>query len=458
MSSAKTEIIGPTRKLGLLTIGRKRPGFDQQWNEIMRAKADEALAACGFEVTRPQRPVIDDQTTRAAIAAIRAAGCDALLVLQPSLGNGQLALTVSQEWDAPLLLWATPERAESQVVSSCSLVAQHLWASTLRQAGRPFELVYGDPTAQATRDALTTAAAICRAPLLLRHAKVGLIGQHAPGFLNMAADVPLIRRALGTQLHPLSLPQFIDRARAIDEAAVAKDVATVREMKLPLKDVAADDLATNSRYYLALRELADEEQLDAMAVQCWPELPNVMGQWPYLAFARLNGEGKVVALEGDVDGAITCLLAQYLGLGSGFITDWLEHDAKSILFWHPGNASLEWCNPVGSPQGPALAKHFNIQKPMVLEGPLRTDVPVTISRLWRCDDAYHLTAAEGRIVQPRRKLTGNYASVELPDRDVREWFDTLCHAGVPHHVVLFAGSHRDALRRAARAMKVDWLA
>src|SRR5689334_16628906 len=82
------------RTLGLLTIGRKRPGFDQQWNQVMRTRADEALAALGLQVVRPDEPVVDDQTTRAAIDRLRAAGCEALLVLQPSLGNGQLALTV----------------------------------------------------------------------------------------------------------------------------------------------------------------------------------------------------------------------------------------------------------------------------------------------------------------------------------------------------------------------------
>lgn len=445
------------RKLGLLTIGRKRPGFDQQWNEIMRTRADEALAAVGFEIVRPDVPVIDDQTTRAALERIRAAGCEALLVLQPSLGNGQLALTVSQEWDAPLVLWATPERIDSPKVSSCSLVAQHLWASVLRQAGRPFELVYGDPQDAGTRAALASAAAICRTVKSLRHTKVGLVGQHAPGFLNMAADVPLIRRALGAQLHPLSLPQFIDRARAVEESAVARDAAKVRELKLPLNGVTADDVAVNSRYYLALLDLMAEEQLDAIAVQCWPELPNVMGAWPYLAFSRMTDEGRVVALEGDVDGALTCLLARQMGFGVGFITDWLEHDEHTIHFWHPGNAPLQVCNAAGSVDGPSLGKHFNIEKPLVVDAPLRSDLPVTIARLWRCDDRYHLTACEGRTIPARRKLTGNHALVEVPDRDVRRWFDDLCHAGVPHHVVLFVGHHRDPFRRLARAMKVDWM-
>jgi L-fucose isomerase-like protein len=445
------------RKLGLLTIGRKRPGFDQPWNEIMRTQADEALAALGFQIVRPDVPVIDDQTTRAALDRIRAAGCEALLVLQPSLGNGQLALTVSQEWDAPLVLWATPERLDSPKVSSCSLVAQHLWASVLRQAGRPFELVYGDPQDAGTRAALASAVAICRTVQSLRHTKVGLVGQHAPGFLNMAADVPLIRRALGAQLHPLSLPQFIDRARAVEESAVARDAAKVRDLKLPLNGVTPDDIAVNSRYYLALLDLMQEEQLDAIAVQCWPELPNVMGAWPYLAFSRLTDEGRVVALEGDVDGALTCLLAKQMGFGVGFITDWLEHDQSTITFWHPGNAPLQVCNAIGAPDGPSLGKHFNIEKPLVVDAALRSDVPVTIARLWRCDDRYHLTACEGRTIPARRQLTGNHALVEVPDRDVRRWFDDLCHAGVPHHVVLFTGHHRDPFRRLARAMKVEWM-
>ena len=456
MSSAQP-LPQPPRKLGVLTIGRKRPGFDQEWNQTMRARAAEALTACGFTIARADQPVIDDQTTRAALDLLRRERCEVLLVLQPSLGNGQLALTVSQEWVAPLVLWATPERLESQVVSSCSLVAQHLWASVLRQAGRAFELVYGDPTEEETRGALRNAAAICHAAASLKHVKVGLVGQHAPGFLNMAADAPLIRRALGAQLHPLSLPQFIDRARAIDEDKVARDAARVREMKLPMTGVTVDDLAINSRYYLALQDLIDEEQLDAIAVQCWPELPNVMGQWPYLAFSRLADDGRIVALEGDVDGALTCLMAALLGLGVGFITDWLEHDRSTITFWHPGNAAQRLCEPAGSPGGPALGRHFNVVKPLVVDAMLRTGVPVTIARLWRCDDRYHLTACEGRSVPPRRKLTGNHALVEVPDRDVREWFDSLCHAGVPHHLVLFMGNHRESFRRLARALKIDWM-
>src|ERR1041385_4209890 len=139
------------KKLGLLIIGRKRPGFDQEWNQIMQRRAIEALTTLGFECVGADTKVVDDQTTIAALTKLKEAHCQALLVLQPSLGNGQLSLTVAQHWEAPLVLWATPERAESEKVSSCSLVAQHLWGSVMRQVKHPFELVLGDPADQSVR-------------------------------------------------------------------------------------------------------------------------------------------------------------------------------------------------------------------------------------------------------------------------------------------------------------------
>src|SRR5687767_1892369 len=125
-SSAKPP---PAQRLGVLVIGRKRPGFDQEWNAIIRQRATDALKDLGYDCVGADLAVIDDDTIITAIEQIRAAGADALVVLQPSLGNGQLSLTVAQQWKDPVVLWATPERPNGEKCSSCSLVAQHLWAS-----------------------------------------------------------------------------------------------------------------------------------------------------------------------------------------------------------------------------------------------------------------------------------------------------------------------------------------
>src|ERR1700755_3201537 len=132
-------MIAPSAKLAVMTVGRKRPGFDQEWNRIQRAAAATAMKTLDFKIHDLSEPVVDDPTTIKCIKEALAADCDTLLILQPSLGNGYLALTIAQHWNGPIILWATPERPDGPIVSSCSLVAQHLWASLLRNLNRPFE-------------------------------------------------------------------------------------------------------------------------------------------------------------------------------------------------------------------------------------------------------------------------------------------------------------------------------
>jgi L-fucose isomerase-like protein len=183
-------------------------------------------------------------------------------------------------------------------------------------------------------------------------------------------------------------------------------------------------------------------------------LPEMIGQWPYLAVARLTAEGHAVAIEGDVDGAIAQLMGNTLGLGHGFLTDWLEHDEHTIFLWHPGMAPLDM---IGERGGPMLAKHFNIVKPLVVDGELRENQPVTIARLWHCDGEYRMTAFEGKSIASKRRLTGNTALVEVDGPSVPERFEVLIHEGMPHHVLMYYGHCGDALRRLARLLKVRWV-
>jgi hypothetical protein len=95
---------------------------------------------------------------------------------------------------------------------------------------------------------------------------------------------------------------------------------------------------------------------------------------------------------------------------------------------------------------------------MVVDGALRTGMDVTVARLWRADGRYHLTAFEGRTVEPRRRLTGNTAWVEAADGlDLMRWFDDRCHDGMPHHVTVFEGRNAETWRRLARCMGVAWV-
>lgn len=443
-------------KLGVLFLGRKRPGFDPQWGEKITEDVRSFLQSSSYEAVFPET-VIDDSSLRRAMVECQKAGCEVLVCLQPTMSDGRLAPLLSQLWDGPTVLWATPERPVGEMISSNSLVGTHVYAANLRQLGRPFELVYGHPEEARTRADLCAAVRVATAARRLKGSKAGLVGYHAPGFIDLHADPFELNEALGVQMHHFGLQEFVDTVEAVPEESVEQDVSRVLELGLPLEDVSERDLPTNSRYYLAMRQLAREESLDALAIRCWPELPNVVGEWAYLAMVRLSTEGYPNAMEGDVDGAVLCLIGELLGLGPGYLSDWLGHDHSSVTLWHPGNAPLGMCEPVGSERGPRLAKHFNVPKPLVVNADLKANEPVTLARLWRCDGRYHLMAQEATTVKPEQPLLGTNGRVQIPDLDVYEWFEDLCHAGMPHHVAVFPGHGGKLLRRFARQANLRWV-
>src|ERR1039458_4181089 len=175
-------------KLGAIFLGRRRPGFDMEWGKQQEEKTRSWLRRGQFALFEPAEKAVDDASMRRAVAACAEQGVQALLLLQTTMGDGRLAPTLAQLWPDPLLLWATPEKPDGDMISSCSLVGAHAWASTLRQMGHSFEVVYGDPEGPETRQKLDEAVRLATTARGLRSARLGLVGGQAPGYLAMNAD------------------------------------------------------------------------------------------------------------------------------------------------------------------------------------------------------------------------------------------------------------------------------
>lgn len=444
--------------VALIFLGRKRPGFDPEWGAAMERRVRAAAARSDFEIIEPPERPTDEPSLRGAVAACRESGADVLIALQTTMADARMVPALTQIWPDPVVLWATPENPEGDKVSSCSLVGLHAWASVLRQMGHPFEIVYGDPDDGDTSRQFTEAVRVSALVRKLRSTRVGIIGGQAPGYFAMSADPFVVYRGLGAQVQTFTLTQFAEVVNGLDEKKVADDVARVKAMGLARRETTDDDLPTASRLYLAMRHYFVEEDIDALAVRCWPEMPNLFGQWPYLGMARLADEGLAIACEGDADGAVSALIGEGLGMGRCYLSDWLEHDDETVTLWHGGAAPMSLSPPQGKPGAPCIARHFNSGKPAVVDATLRGDMPVTICRLWRCDGRYRMTACHAETLAPRRHLEGTNALARLIDRDPRAWFVELCHEGMPHHVTVFAGHHAGLLRRSARAMGIDWIA
>jgi L-fucose isomerase-like protein len=443
-------------KLGVIFLGRRRPGFDMDWGKRMEERVRGFLGQSGFAFFEAPEKVIDDTTLRRAMDSFATRGVDVIVLLQTTMGDARLAPTLAQLWTDPLVLWATPENQEGDMISSCSLVGLHCWASVLRQMEHGFEIVNGDPDAAATRKLFTEAVRMAATVRRLRTVRLGVIGGQAPGYFAMSADPFSVHHGLGAQVQTYSLIEFANVVSELSSDAVAADVAKVKALGLPHKDTTDEDLPMASRLYLAMRSFFEAENLDALTIREWPEMPNTFGQWPYLGVARLVEEGFAAGIEGDADGALSAWIVENLGLGRCYLSDWLEHDEETITLWHGGAAPLSLCAPKGEPGAPRIARHFNIKKPAVLEATIRDGMPITVFRFWRLNGKYYLTAREGGTIKPRRHLMATNALARMKD-DPREWFEDLCHQGMPHHVAVVQGNHAALLKRMARVMNIQFV-
>ncbi len=443
-------------RVGVVFFGRTRPGFDETWGSAMAERVSRAVMERSWQSFICPTKAVDDATLRAAVTECTAADCQTIIALQTTMSDGRLAPLLGQQWGGPVVLWATPENPDGELVSSCSLVGTHLYASLFARMDIPFEVVTGAPEDPRLIAELDQAVSVTATLTRLSSAKIGLIGYHAPGFINMHADPYALDRLLGAELYQTGQQDLLSTMEEITDAEVEADIQVTMGLGLPLVDLDRAELQTQSRYYHAIKRIMERESLDALALRCWPELPNLTGQWPYLAMVRLADEGVSLTMEGDVDGAIGMLILRYLGQDSGFLTDWLEHEREHITTWHGGGTPASLAEPSGSAHARTIARHFNSNKPAVVDGWVAADRPVTISRFWSDGETYHLMAREATTVAPTRHLRGTNGRIHL-NEDVHALFDTVCHAGMPHHLTVAPGHHAAALQRFARIAQMTVL-
>ena len=249
-------------RVGVIFLGRRRPGFDMEWGRQMEERARQSLRQISFAVLEPPEKAVDEGSLRRAMASCEAQRVDAVVLLQTTMADGRLAPTLAQLWPDPLILWATPEKPDGDMISSCSLVGAHCWGSVLRQMGHSFELVYGAPEAAETQQAFSDAVRLAVTVRRLRTVRLGMIGGQAPGFFAMSAEPFSIHKGLGAQMQNFSLLEFANAVKEVSAEAVVADVERFKALGLPHKDTTDDDLPTASRLYLAMRSFLDGENLE----------------------------------------------------------------------------------------------------------------------------------------------------------------------------------------------------
>ena len=346
-------------KLGFVSV--VRPLFKGE-SQKAAERSLERLKALGeelrFEVVTPSMSASDLETSQKAAGELRQAGLDFLLIQHTTFATGDLLV--------PLLhaarrvgVWALPEssggRGDTGPLPLNALCGLNMTMSFLDRPEvakrEPVKWFYGEAGSSWFRSRLLPTLAALRGLKAIEEARILQIGGTAPAFYGIEERPELASVTVETK----ELAELFERAAAVreDEARARAQVwAQEERLEAPL-----EHLENAARLDIVLNTMAQEGNYGALALRCWPELPDACGAMACAAVGRLGDREIPAACEGDVMGALSMLAPQGMSECPAILMDLsdVDGDDGSLLFWHCGNAPRAWAGEGGT----RLTTHFN---------------------------------------------------------------------------------------------------
>lgn len=367
---------------------------------------NDTHAATGESI--PPFAVSNLSAAEAAARQLQGERLDFLLIQHTTFSTGDLLV--------PLLhaakrvgVWALPERSGGRGSSGPlplnALCGLNMTLSFLEHPkvakAEPVKWFYGEAEDEWFRARLEPTLAALRGLKALDGARILQIGGTAPAFYGIQEHPTLA--SVTVEVSELSeLFEHIERISEREAAERAEAWMAEERLEAP-----REHLERAVRIESALLEMAEEGGYHALALRCWPELPESCGAMACGAVARLGDRERPTACEGDVMGALSMLALQGMSGCPSILLDLSDIDLtdNSLLFWHCGNAAKAWAaNP-----GTHLTTHFNRDGVGVVRDMVLRPGPATGFRL--------LSGGSGACI-----VSGDFGPAEREGYDgVRGW-------------------------------------
>jgi len=448
--------LSPLPRIALVPLAR--PTFDIPLAQTILRDARRQLTAAGYPLSNSEALVQDISAAENAAAALRVDPPDCLLILQTTFADSSMIKLLAAATAAPILLWAIPETPTGGRLRLNSYCGVNLAAHALRMSGHFYRSIVAAPGDPLVVEQLGIVARAGQLARRLARSRVGLIGEHPAGMDSCHLDAPLLREKLGVTVQQLALASVFERMQSVPEAATGpmRDELAAR---LPnLTQLPAGPLQGTLSVYTALSALMQTEQLDGLAVRCWPEFFEEMGCAACGALSLLNDRLQPAACEADINGTITQLLLQWASGGAAFGADVVarHEELDGIVIWHCGKAPLGMADPAVTPQG---GLHSNRRVPLVMEFPLKPG-PVTVARLSRTggDGRLRLVLGKGEMLRAPQSFSGT-SGVLRCTRPAAAVMQTILDEGLEHHIAITYGQETAVLHLLADYLQIPvlWL-
>lgn len=339
---------------------------------------------------------------------------------------------------------------------------QFMHTAALKRRGRKFvHLRTCNPEDDCFRRSVETFTRAVCAIAKFRGAKFGQLGTRPTIFESEAYSESAMQKEFGQMVVPMDLNSVFQRMEATspddpEVRRVASEITGCYEMC----EITDESLVNMARYEVALIRIAEELDVQALAVNCWTGVQERFGISACSTFGRLNDRGLITACEADLLGAVSMYAFHAAGLGlhkPDFI-DWTDlhpTEPNVWLAWHCGNAPASLCAAGCKPKMYRNERMIQWNPKCHGAGEFRiAPGPVTCGRIMEYDSKFVMFFGTGEVVDIPPFVRGSYGWVKV--NDVFDWEDKLVHSGMCHHATLIRDPKvADALELFCKFLGID---
>jgi L-arabinose isomerase len=402
-----------------------------------------------------------------AVEGFEADGKDLIMVVLLTYAPSHIALPALLRSRLPLLIFNTQQLyAITSETSSIETTKNHGMhgvqdlANVLLRAGRGFQIVTGHYQDEGTLSEVKAWCDAARVASFMRQVRIGLIGYPMEGMGDFGLDETAFLSQLGVEVRRIATRSLAQRAGAAPQDEIAQQMAEDRASFQFQGGITTQEHEASSRLEWALRDVLNERGMHGFAAHFMAIAEDGwLDTLPFLASAKLLGEGYGFGGEGDVTSAAAVVMMLQLA-GAANFTEMFTMDfaENAALMMHMGEGNWKMARkdePVHLVSSDLGLVDLSVD-PLLLAFSLEPGQATIVSLTTLADGKLKFVVAEGDIVdfpyiadlsRPHYKFR--------PEGDLSEFLTRFSLEGGSHHQAMVYGRWAGTVEKIAALLGID---
>lgn len=421
-------------KVLYLPIGRKT--FDLEAAEAQRKKSSALLKQLIQEVIEPKEIITSPEELSAFLAEEKLEDVSTTIYQSVTFADGEFIRTVMESVSAPVIVWSVREPSVGGRLRLNSLTGGNSTSHVLRSHSHPYSFVFGNADEAQVQKQIRLKLKAQEVISQLKQLKIGVVGEHPPGFFFSDTDEKLLSQKLGPTIISLNLHEAFEECKKLKRQQWEGMIERAEQQVIGLNrnDETVERFAQFSTY---LKQRIAEEDIHAIAVRCWPDFFQELGAAACSTLSQFTEEGLVSSCESDIHGSLSMFILRELAQGSApYLGDMVHVNeaSNSAVFWHCGAGAYSLAHPA---TGAKAGIHPNRKLGFTMEFGLKPG-KVTLFRVgYTPADGYRLLIMRGEALDTPQRFNGTSVEVKL-ETDVSDTLYRLMEEGYePHYALVY---------------------